>query len=627
MAKYSAFKYSAEKYGQGEQDANLLWGFTVAWDGFYGHGNEANWMTSLHVKRGRQAMVGKDGIVPYAIGKATGIFDNGDGRYDPYNASSPLYGNITPGKFVRIVVRDEANTTTYGVMRGTIADIQPIRVAGKEQVRIVVVDGFQWLRDNIINLGLNQAFAKHLVAQKITDAVDWPDAEWDMEIQTVVPTHAYWWAWNQNALEALNEFNAAEWAVAFHSRDGEFVWYPNDYGRRRTLDLNETDLLAEIGRPQPWDVVRNIIRVTVETKVLDPINAIIWSLQDVPSIADGAEFYIEPLFKYEEWRPCGAAIAFNHTVNAQADGGGADLTANCPLTYNDQIGEGAQITITNNSGSTGYVILLTATGNAIYAPDVNVVEVSDSTSQADYGKRVLQIKSRWVEDTDYAIALADQLLASLKEPAQYPIIQMEDQPTKQFYPDLYDQINLTCPTLDIRESFRVGQIEHQTVGESCQGIRTIMHLEGGEDMAYKGCYIGKITTAQTIASATDVLVTFNQEDHDVTGFHSLTTNPERITVPAGMAGYYRIFCKVKWEADGGATGARVLSILLNGGAGALFARLDDATPEIMHQGLVGTYYLDVGDYLTVEVYQNSGGNLDVEVGANHTYFGVDFLGA
>ena len=487
MAKYSSFKYSAEKYGLGEQTANLLWGFTVAWDGFYGWGNEANWMTSLHVKRGRQAMVGKDGIVPYAIGEAVGIFDNSDGRYDPFNASSPLYGNITPGKFVRIVVRDEANTTTYGVMRGKIADIQPIRVAGKEQVRITVVDGLQWLRDNTINQGLNTDIAKNLVPSRIISGADWPHAEWPGYIIADATVQAYWWAWNQNALDALHEFNGGEWAVAFHNRDGEFVWYPRDYAHRRTLALTEADLLAEIGRPQPWDVVRNVIRFDISTKLLDPINAIIWLLQDVPTIADGAEFYIEPLFKYEEWRPCGSAVVFAHTVNAQADGGGADLTANCPLTFNAQIGTGAQITITNNSGSTGYITLLKATGDAIYAPDVNIIEASDSDSQTTYGKRVLHAKSSGlglhlstlynVEDTDYAIALATWLLSELKDPAIYPIIQMEEQPTKQFTLDLYDRVELTVDELTIDANYRVGSIEHQTIGEGCQGVRTVMRLE------------------------------------------------------------------------------------------------------------------------------------------------------
>ena len=434
-------------------------------------------MTSLRVKRGRDALAGKDGIIPYAIGEAVGIFDNSDGRYDPYNASSPLYGNITPGKFVRIVVRDEANTTTYGVMRGIVADIQPIRTAGKEEVRISVVDGLQWLRDNVANQGLNTSLIKSNPPRRISIGADWPWTEWANYTQADARAQAYWWGWNQNALGAIHEWNSGEWAVLFHSKDGEFVWYPNNYGHRLTLALTEADLLDEIGRPQPWDVVRNVIRMNVSTKVLDSINAIIWALQDIPSIADGAEFFIEAIFKYEEWRPCGSSITFNHTVNAQADGGGADLTADCPLTFNAQIGEGAQITITNNSGSTGYVTLLTATGDAIYASDINVVESSDSTSQAAYGKHALHIKSRWVEDTDYAIALADWLLANLKDPAQYPIIQMEDQPTKQFYLDLYDRVELTVDELTIDANYRVGSIEHQTIGEGCQGVRTVMRLE------------------------------------------------------------------------------------------------------------------------------------------------------
>lgn len=35
-------------------------------------------------------------------------------------------------------------------------------------------------------------------------------------------------------------------------------------------------------------------------------------------------------------------------------------------------------------------------------------------------------------------------------------------------------------------------------------------------------------------------VTFNSEDYDTNGFHDTSTNSDRLTIPSGMAGYYKV---------------------------------------------------------------------------------------
>jgi len=166
---------------------------------------------------------GGQGFEPFRPGTAAGIFDNSDGRYDPFNASSPIYGHITPGKFIRISVRDDENSDTYQIMWGVVSDIQPADQGDTRRVRITVIDGLRWLVDRKVNVGLYQAVAKDFPPARILNYAEWP-SQWGDKRSVDSAEQAYWWAWDQNAFDALREWNQAEAAVAFHSRDGYFVW-------------------------------------------------------------------------------------------------------------------------------------------------------------------------------------------------------------------------------------------------------------------------------------------------------------------------------------------------------------------------------------------------------------------
>ena len=139
----------------------------------------------------------------------------------------------------------------------------------------------------------------------------------------------------------------------------------------------------------------------------------------------------------------------------------------------------------------------------------------------------------------------------------------------------------------------------------------------------------RVTSHQEIAHDTPTEVEMNGEIHDITGHHSNTSNPGRITIPVGWDGYYRIFAQIKWEADAGAAGSRALYIKLNGEAAAIGETTEDATNLNMVQNVVTTKYLNAGDYVTADAYQSSGGALDVQYGNNacNTFLGIDYLGA
>lgn len=631
MSKYSSFKYG-DGTTYGAQTANLRWGLAIAWDGMYGWGDEASRMVSLNVRRGRRNLIaaGSKGLQAFPPGETTVILDNEDGRYDPFNTDSPLYPHVAPGKFAIIRVREQAVGTRRGIMCGVVKDIQPDMQGDKHRVRIVIVDGLQWLADRVIHASRWEDIAKSLVPKYITIAADWPSSEWPKSIATDTDVQAEWWAWNITAYEALREWNEAEVAVAYHTRDGFFSWKPRSYGYFRSVTLDESEILKDIGRPQPWEVVRNIVRVSVHTKKEDIGPYVLWNMEDTPFIGDGETFYIEALFRHEDWVPAGKDLTFAFAVNTQADGGGADITADCERRHSGSLSEGIHIWVTNNSGVHGYITTLRSSGNAVYAPNTDVREASDAASKELYGARTLTINSRWVENSNYAKNLADWLLSEFKDPAIYPIVQIENRSEKQFFPDLYDQIVLTSPKLGITDGlYRIGAIEHQTLEESCQGVRTTFWLEPymqqeDTDVAFKGSRAYLSTTEQSIPDATWTAIVFNGEDHDTAGFHSTSSNPSRITIPTGFDGYYGISAQVMFDID--AVGIRYIRVRKNGATTLCQGHLDTQSIKPTLKA-VSTFLLAAGDYVEVEAYQNSGGALDAEIGSEYTFFGADFLGA
>jgi hypothetical protein len=116
----------------------------------------------------------------------------------------------------------------------------------------------------------------------------------------------------------------------------------------------------------------------------------------------------------------------------------------------------------------------------------------------------------------------------------------------------------------------------------------------------------------SIATAAGTALTFDTERYDATGMHSTATNTGRIT--ALIAGQYAFWAHVRFASN--ATGFREVAIRLNG---TLVIAIQDTNaingvPTIM--SCAGEFELGVGDYAEVIVYQNSGGNLNVEaVGA------------
>jgi hypothetical protein len=144
--------------------------------------------------------------------------------------------------------------------------------------------------------------------------------------------------------------------------------------------------------------------------------------------------------------------------------------------------------------------------------------------------------------------------------------------------------------------------------------------------SFVGCLAQK-SGSQTIANATQEKLTFADTDvYDTDGFHDPASNSSRITIPAGLGGYYLVYGLVGWDAS--TAGRRVLYITKNNTAtlrvtGGFSTATNTVYPS---QELMTVVNLSATDYVELEVLQTSGGNLNTDNGIAAHQFGVVKLG-
>jgi hypothetical protein len=116
-------------------------------------------------------------------------------------------------------------------------------------------------------------------------------------------------------------------------------------------------------------------------------------------------------------------------------------------------------------------------------------------------------------------------------------------------------------------------------------------------------------------------LTFNSERWDTANLHETATNSGRLKAPA--AGKYYIFANITWESPIG-SGLWGLRLQLNGKTVIAEQSLPNTAAPFRISMSVGTLYvLNAGDYVEVQVFQNSGNPLPIRsIPATSPEFGM-----
>lgn len=115
------------------------------------------------------------------------------------------------------------------------------------------------------------------------------------------------------------------------------------------------------------------------------------------------------------------------------------------------------------------------------------------------------------------------------------------------------------------------------------------------------------STTQSVATSTDTPIEFDTESEDTAGYHSTVTNTSRFTCPSGKDGVFSVRGGVFW--DNNATGQRQCYIAKNGTAipGSYQVQAGNSGFGVA-QSTGAIVRLAATDYVTINVWQNSGGS-------------------
>jgi hypothetical protein len=146
-------------------------------------------------------------------------------------------------------------------------------------------------------------------------------------------------------------------------------------------------------------------------------------------------------------------------------------------------------------------------------------------------------------------------------------------------------------------------------------------LKWAKSPNFVGCSV--YGASQTITTGTWTAINFNNENFDTNSFHDTVTNNSRITIPAGLGGYYLVSWQQRWDPSG--TGNRSADLYKNGTT--QITQEMTASSTYASNAKSAIIYLAAGDYIQMYVRHTNGSDLVFYPRNEEQPFQVQFLGA
>lgn len=493
---------TTNQFGASTFDSDLAWGLEVDWDGdgIFTGASESRYMCGMRIERGRRAWLQRTGagIETMSTGKAVFTLWNDGGRYDGWNSSSDLYPNVTYGKDVRLQVRDTATGAIEAVFFGVISDIVPTSYSERPQVNIYVEDGFVMLRNYTASVQIQTNISPDTAIGLVLDDVGWP-TRWGRNLDAAASDNiGYFWSDGEKlAATECEDIANSFFGYFFIDAEGQARFATRTTVSGSVANFDQTDIAKDISNPQPWVNQRNVMKIKVHPYDVSG-TALLYEYFGTPkSIAAGGTS--EPIFAAYSFngQPVAAlsivtpVAVTDYAMNTASDGSGTDKTADCTVTVTN-LGSTAKIVITNNSASVVFVTKLNVRGVAVYEKSPLTVTYPNDPSTVVQPKQFV-MDLPWQQDSNQAADFCTVFGPFFDGLHPFPTIQVESNFALQFGIELFDIVTLTSDRLGIDGvSFRVGGIEHTSLTENCQEIRTTFYLEpyigSGDYMTWPGVW-------------------------------------------------------------------------------------------------------------------------------------------
>lgn len=448
-------------------------------DGTYDSLDNGRMMTSLRVRRGKRNVIkpNGDGFEEDEAGQMiTSLVD----LYDWYNPF--VNTDVGAGKYFRLRVNTPSGQT-FSLVTGKLNEPVMNEGRGTRRMQLTGGDGWNTLRDqtNRVNIELQEDLYGDDAMNLLLDAIGWPTL-WGRDLSGGVDLHQYWYAQDKSAASALYDLTFSEMGSMWIAGDGKVTFRNRHFADSSLFTITDNDVyMGSVKILDPWDVVRNSIRVTASKYEIQSAVQL-WSSIDVIWLNPGeTRDDIFATYTYNGEGVIGTNIiqpvaGVDYIANTQSDGSGVNITADFSVVATP-FSNAAKLTVQNNHVSAlGYLILNKLRGDALTKKG-ETSEANDSLSQGRYQIRSLDLSYEWIQNINVARAVARFLKDTLAYPKKVISFQLVDCPEKQFAMDLGKQVDVNIEGKGIVGTYRVYYLEHEWMDMAGMATRSTFYLE------------------------------------------------------------------------------------------------------------------------------------------------------
>lgn len=443
--------------------------------GFYS-AEQAGLLQAFIIRRGRNAAVTGDRYAEVDTGEANITLKNASGRFSLFNSGGSLYNYLRPNKAVRVVHYEGGARTD--LFTGFTSNI--VNLPDRKQARIEALDGAEFLKKRKgDDIGLQTDYAVSTAMYDLLQAAGYPatdGTEWifpltfpgtlgGSAIENNGDTIPYFWGQtDKSAWEQLASVAAAFAGDIYINASGVFSYAARWRQRSSVLTLTDGDVRAGSQPEQPWNEIRNYIRVSARPLTATAALTEIYRMYDAPAIEAGESITIWADFSYQgQYGPATAATTpvstTDYTANTAADGSGSNRTANLSVTFTAYTTR-AKVILENTGSDTLYVTLFKIRGTLLHNVNETAQIAEDATSIGDYEKRELKVSSPYLQEIVSAGYHADHSLTVYKDPRKVLWVRILNRLNIQLVADLFDVVTLDLTELGASGDYRVTYIEH-----------------------------------------------------------------------------------------------------------------------------------------------------------------------
>jgi len=368
-------------------------------------------------------------------GKLRATLDNRSGDYNPFNSSSPIYGNILPGRPVRLL-GTSTTQSDQAIWQGFLTRITPQVFLGGDATAILEATGpLGQINLDRIEVAMVTSQRTDQVVDDILDAAGWAAGSSYRTLDTGLSTITRYWQSATYTVPALQEIESTEGGFIREGKDGKIVFDNRHHrlaGAALTSQATYSDasgaarVYSRLSQDDPLPHIFNIFETEVQTYTIASL-AVLWTLSETgansPSISVGVSrtwiaryptsASVNSARGVAAWTTTAATT--DMTANSAADGSGTNMTSDIGISVSKS-SETMDITLTNNGSVPAYITKLQARGTAITADDPTSIKQEDATSKTAFGKRTWPSRTKFISDTDEALNWADYNLNIYKDP-------------------------------------------------------------------------------------------------------------------------------------------------------------------------------------------------------------------